>query len=224
MSWIGRRTISHSGCARVRGAILSVPYPLELNDIPSLVSRQHTAREFEEMIIDQFDEMLRRSERYPLVFSIAVHPFIIGQPFRMQAVRRALDHILKRRENSLDHDARRNRPLLRQIARRGSAASFERWCGVRRDLGCSKSKIVSAAANRRMSDIASLRVERLREASGAGQSRDVDARDVQESPQSVEDESPVDARPGGASPGALGATIASNLRASSSKAGLSAAA
>jgi hypothetical protein len=81
------------------GAILSVPYPVEMNDSPSLVFRQHTAREFEEMIIDQFDEMLRRSQRYPLVFSIAVHPFIIGQPFRMRALRRALDHILKRREN-----------------------------------------------------------------------------------------------------------------------------
>jgi allantoinase len=81
------------------GPILSVPYPLELNDSPSLVFRQHTAREFEEMIIDQFDEMLKRSQRYPLVFSIAVHPFIIGQPFRMQALRRALDHILKWREN-----------------------------------------------------------------------------------------------------------------------------
>src|SRR5215471_3623227 len=57
------------------GPILSVPYPLELNDSPSLVFRQHTAREFEGMIIDQFDEMLRRSQRYPLVFSIAVHPF-----------------------------------------------------------------------------------------------------------------------------------------------------
>jgi hypothetical protein len=51
------------------------------------------------MIIDQFDEMLRRSQRYPLVFSISVHPFIIGQPFRMQALRRGLDHILKWREN-----------------------------------------------------------------------------------------------------------------------------
>jgi peptidoglycan/xylan/chitin deacetylase (PgdA/CDA1 family) len=81
------------------GPILSVPYPLELNDSPSLVFRQHTAREFEEMIIDQFEEMLKRSQRYPLVFSIAVHPFIIGQPFRMQALRRALDHILKWREN-----------------------------------------------------------------------------------------------------------------------------
>ncbi|MBV9782914.1 MAG: polysaccharide deacetylase family protein [Acidisphaera sp.] len=80
------------------GPILSVPYPIEINDSPALIARQHSAREFEAMIIDQFDELLRRSEKYPLVFSIALHPFIIGQPFRMQALRRALDHVLARRD------------------------------------------------------------------------------------------------------------------------------
>ena len=77
------------------GPILSVPYPLELNDSPALVFRQHTGRDFEKMIIDQFEEMKRRSAKYPLVFTIALHPFIIGQPFRMQGLRRALDHVLK---------------------------------------------------------------------------------------------------------------------------------
>ena len=80
------------------GPILSIPYPLEVNDSPALVFRQHTGREFEEMLIDQFEEMLRRSARYPLVFGVALHPFIIGQPFRMASLRRALDYVLKRRE------------------------------------------------------------------------------------------------------------------------------
>jgi allantoinase len=81
------------------GPILSIPYPLELNDSPSLVFRQHTARDFEEMIVDQFQELMRRSAKYPLIFSIAVHPFIIGQPFRMEGLRRALDHVLKQRQS-----------------------------------------------------------------------------------------------------------------------------
>jgi hypothetical protein len=29
---------------------------------------------------------------------VSVHPFIVGQPFRMQALRRALDHVLQRRD------------------------------------------------------------------------------------------------------------------------------
>ncbi|MDB5820318.1 MAG: polysaccharide deacetylase [Rhizobacter sp.] len=80
------------------GPILSVPYPIELNDSPSLVFRKHTARDFADMLVDQFDEMLEQSQKYPLVFSIALHPFIIGQPYRLRAFRRALDHIFKKRD------------------------------------------------------------------------------------------------------------------------------
>ena len=81
-----------------RGRILSVPYPVELNDAPAMVTRQHTGAEFEQMIKDQFDEMLRQSDKYPLVFAITCHPFVIGQPFRLAALRRALDHVLRQRD------------------------------------------------------------------------------------------------------------------------------
>jgi peptidoglycan/xylan/chitin deacetylase (PgdA/CDA1 family) len=80
------------------GPILSVPYPIELNDSPALLFRQHSGREFAQMVVDQFDEMLAQSKKYPLVFSVALHPFIIGQPFRLRAFRDALDHILAHRE------------------------------------------------------------------------------------------------------------------------------
>ncbi len=80
------------------GPILSVPYPLEINDAPAMVTRQHTGQDFEQMIIDQFDEMLRMSEKYPLVCAISNHPFVIGQPFRLAGLRRALAHIMKHRD------------------------------------------------------------------------------------------------------------------------------
>ncbi len=80
------------------GPILSVPYPLEINDMPAMITRQHSGRDFEEMIIDQFDEMLRLSEKYPLVCAISCHPFVIGQPFRLAGLRRALSHIMKQRD------------------------------------------------------------------------------------------------------------------------------
>ena len=81
------------------GPILSIPYPIELNDSAVCLARHHTAREFAEMVIDQFDEMLRMSAKYPLVFCVAVHSFIIGQPFRIAALRQIFDHILGRRES-----------------------------------------------------------------------------------------------------------------------------
>ena len=80
------------------GPILSVPYPTELNDLPALVNRHHTGRQFAEMIIDQFDEMLEQSRKYPLVFAVAVHPFIIGQPFRLRPFRDAIRHIMRHRD------------------------------------------------------------------------------------------------------------------------------
>ncbi len=80
------------------GPILSVPYSIEVNDSPAQVFRHHTGREFEEMIIDHFDEMLVQSRQYPLVFNIVLHPFVIGQPFRLHALRRALTRILEHRD------------------------------------------------------------------------------------------------------------------------------
>jgi len=76
------------------GKLLSVPYSVELNDSPALIARQHTAREFAQMITDQFDEMLRLSQKRPLVCSIVLHPFIVGQPQRLRPLRQALRHIM----------------------------------------------------------------------------------------------------------------------------------
>jgi peptidoglycan/xylan/chitin deacetylase (PgdA/CDA1 family) len=80
------------------GPILSVPYSIEINDSPALVFRQHTGVDFERMMIDQFDEMLEQSRRRPLVYTAVLHPFVIGQPFRLRALRRAMAHILARRD------------------------------------------------------------------------------------------------------------------------------
>jgi len=76
--------------------ILSVPYPQEINDIPAIVARKIEAAAFADMIIDNFDEMLEQSAAQPLVCGIALHPYIVGQPFRLRQLRRALSHIAAR--------------------------------------------------------------------------------------------------------------------------------
>ncbi len=78
--------------------LLSVPYPQELNDIPAIVARKTGAAEFAEMIVDQFDEMLLQSQDQALVMGIALHPYIVGQPFRLRQLRRALSHICASRD------------------------------------------------------------------------------------------------------------------------------
>jgi hypothetical protein len=47
------------------------------------------------MIIDQFDELRSAARDQPLVMSVILHSFISGQPFRLRALRRALEHILR---------------------------------------------------------------------------------------------------------------------------------
>ncbi len=64
--------------------ILAVPYPQELNDIPAIVARKETGRDFAQGIIDGFDEMLAQSASAPLVMGIALHPYIVGQPHRLR--------------------------------------------------------------------------------------------------------------------------------------------
>jgi len=81
---------------RSGGTLWSIPYPQELNDIPMIVARQMDGRDFADMIVDNFDEMLAQSAAQPLVMGIALHPYLVGQPYRLRHLRRALTHIQTR--------------------------------------------------------------------------------------------------------------------------------
>jgi len=77
------------------GPILSVPYPLELNDAGFLVGRDHSGREFADAIVDQFDYMVEQSEKQPLVFALSLHGFIVGQPFRLVPLAKAIRYCVQ---------------------------------------------------------------------------------------------------------------------------------
>jgi allantoinase len=80
------------------GKLWSIPYPQELNDIPMIVARLMGAGEFADLIVDNFDEMLLQSKEQPLVMGIALHPYIVGQPYRLRHLRRALKHIARNKK------------------------------------------------------------------------------------------------------------------------------
>ena len=73
------------------GPLLAVPYPQELNDSSTIIGRFVSAANFAEMIIDNFEEMLRQSAGQPLVMGLALHAF------RLPHVRRTLAHLHARR-------------------------------------------------------------------------------------------------------------------------------
>ena len=76
----------------------SVPYPQELNDIPMIVARQMDAKDFAQMIVDNLHEMLLQARSQPLVMGIALHPYIVGQPYRLHHLRRALHSVAAARD------------------------------------------------------------------------------------------------------------------------------
>lgn len=77
----------------------SIPYPQELNDIPMIIARQMDGKDFAQLIIDNFDEMREQSAHQPLVMGIALHPYLVGQPYRLRHLRRALAHLAAARDS-----------------------------------------------------------------------------------------------------------------------------
>jgi peptidoglycan/xylan/chitin deacetylase (PgdA/CDA1 family) len=79
------------------GPLLAVPYPQEVNDMPSIVARKDSAEQFAAMIVADFEErLLQIRDGKPQVMGIALHPHLIGQPYRLRALRGALEHITAR--------------------------------------------------------------------------------------------------------------------------------
>jgi allantoinase len=76
------------------GPILAVPYPsMEMNDLPALINRGMSDRDFEEILIAAFDQHLRDSKTAPQVYAVSIHTFLMGQPHRVGILRRVLEHI-----------------------------------------------------------------------------------------------------------------------------------
>lgn len=80
------------------GPILAIPYSHDLNDSIECVSRRTPSQVFCDNLIDQFDEMLEESSKRPLVMSIVLHSFILGQPYRLRQFRRVIEHIMAKRD------------------------------------------------------------------------------------------------------------------------------
>ena len=76
------------------GSLMVVPYPIEINDLPQILYLHQNAAEFTTILVDQFEEMLRQSERQPLVCAVSLHTNVMGQPHRIHRLRDALEGIL----------------------------------------------------------------------------------------------------------------------------------
>jgi peptidoglycan/xylan/chitin deacetylase (PgdA/CDA1 family) len=77
--------------------LVSVPYTLELNDIPVMVVQHHESSAWVTRCRDQFDRLYAEGARQPRVMAIAVHPYIHGAPHRIRYFEAVYDYIKTRK-------------------------------------------------------------------------------------------------------------------------------
>ncbi len=73
--------------------VLSVPYTVEMNDIPMMILQQNRADEMYVRGVDQFDRLWAEGESIPRVMAISVHPYVTGAPHRIKYFEKLLDYI-----------------------------------------------------------------------------------------------------------------------------------
>jgi peptidoglycan/xylan/chitin deacetylase (PgdA/CDA1 family) len=81
-----------------KGTMTSIPYSVEINDIPAILDGKQNGEIFGQMIKDQFDVLYEDGAKTGRVMSICLHPFLIGHPHRAKYFNEALKHITSRQE------------------------------------------------------------------------------------------------------------------------------
>ena len=74
----------------------SLPHPVDIDDYTILINNHHSEDEFTAALCDQFDVLYREAARQGgRIMAIALHPWVIGQPYRIGALEAALAHITR---------------------------------------------------------------------------------------------------------------------------------
>lgn len=75
------------------GRLISVPYSLEMNDTIVYNTNLYTPRHYGTVIKRQFDQLYAEGAESGTVMCIPLHPYLVGQPHRIDAFAEALQHI-----------------------------------------------------------------------------------------------------------------------------------
>jgi allantoinase len=74
------------------GPLVTLPYTVELNDIPMMIVQHHRADELLRRSIDQFDRLYMEGAERAKFLSIAIHPYISGAPHRIKYLEAFLEY------------------------------------------------------------------------------------------------------------------------------------
>jgi allantoinase len=79
-----------------QGELFALPIMLELDDVIALAQRRVSVDSYGSMLKRAFDTMYRDGSRNGRVMVLNLHPWLIGQPFRIGVLDDALGHIMRR--------------------------------------------------------------------------------------------------------------------------------
>ena len=78
------------------GPVHAMPHPIDMDDHTILVQNHHTEDDFRDQLCDQFDLLYKESATTGgRIMAVSLHPWVIGQPYRMRALEEALAHIMR---------------------------------------------------------------------------------------------------------------------------------
>jgi allantoinase len=75
------------------GPLVTLPYSVELNDIPMMIVKHHEAAYWRQSCTDYFDRLYKEGAERPRIMAIAIHPYISGQPHRIAYLEQVYEHI-----------------------------------------------------------------------------------------------------------------------------------
>ena len=78
------------------GAIVSIPYTVEMNDISMMALQHHPSEEWLRRGIDHFDRLYLDGEKTARVMAISIHPYISGAPHRIGYLEKLYEYIRQR--------------------------------------------------------------------------------------------------------------------------------
>jgi allantoinase len=78
-----------------KGSLFSIPYTMELNDIPIYAVQHHRSAELLDRSRDQFDTLYEEGRQTARIMAIAVHPYITGVPHRIGYFGKIFEYIQK---------------------------------------------------------------------------------------------------------------------------------
>jgi peptidoglycan/xylan/chitin deacetylase (PgdA/CDA1 family) len=81
--------------ATANGPLVTLPYTVELNDIPMMMVQHHESEYFTRRCIDTFDRLYQEGEHRAKIMAIAIHPYISGQPHRIKYLEAVCDYIAR---------------------------------------------------------------------------------------------------------------------------------